>query len=182
MYAWNDWDAEPPASFEGRALRQAFGQFPTGVCLVTTIAPDGKAEGMTINSFASVSLTPALLLWSIRHHAPSAGVFIGARAFVLSILGHRQADLAMHFARPAADKFDGWRDRFEPGLKGCPRLREAVATFECRTWSRHAEGDHTVLVGRIDTLHADAGATPLMFHGGQMGSLWELAARLPAPA
>lgn len=183
MYAWLDVDpAAPATAADALALRQSFGHFTTGVCLVSTVAPDGKREGMTINSFASVSLTPPLLLWSVRDAARSAEVFIAARHFTLSILAADQAALASHFARPAPDKFNAFEDAFETGANGCPKLRRAVATFECRTWSRHAEGDHTILVGRVDASTQLPGLAPLVFSGGRMGSLWELAEQLPRPA
>ncbi len=181
MYAWLDTDptATVPAA-DAKLLRQSFGHFTTGVCLVTTLTPEGKREGMTINSFASVSLAPPLLLWSVRDAARSADAFVAARAFVLSILSADQVALATHFARPAPDKFSAFDDQFECGLQGCPKLKTALATFECRTWSRHAEGDHTILVGRVDALAQQPNLAPLIFSGGRMGSLAELAQPMPS--
>ena len=183
MFTWLDADPEEPVSGdEFRQLRRSFGHFTTGVCLVATVTPDGKREGMTINSFASVSLAPPLLLWSVRDAARSAEAFIGARAFTLSILSADQAALAGHFARPAPDKFTAFEDDFETGLHGCPRLKRAMAPYDCRVWSRHAEGDHTVLVGRVDAFTQHPELTPLVFCGGRMGSLWDLAEALQRPA
>lgn len=183
MYAWCDAPpTAPPSSADERRLRQSFGAFTTGVCLVTTVGPDGKREGMTVNSFASVSLAPPLILWSVREAARSAEVFIASPVYTLSILAAAQADLAMHFARPTADKFAAVEDQFEIGALGCPKLKTAVATFECRTYSRHHEGDHTILVGRVETCVQQPELVPLMFHAGRMGSLWELAGQLPRPA
>ncbi|WP_431273900.1 flavin reductase family protein [Variovorax ureilyticus] len=55
------------------------------------MTPDGKREGMTINSFASVSLDPPLILWSIRDDTRSADAFLASRSFNLSVLGCRAA-------------------------------------------------------------------------------------------
>ena len=44
------------------ALRDALGRFGTGVTVVTTRSASGKAEGLTVNSFAAVSLEPPLVL------------------------------------------------------------------------------------------------------------------------
>ena len=49
-----------------RELRDALGQWATGVAIVTTRDAEGDV-GLTCNSFASVSLDPALVLWSIQH-------------------------------------------------------------------------------------------------------------------
>ena len=174
MYSWTLITGDTPVTSDARALRQSLGAFPTGVCLVTTVSEDGKREGMTINSFAAVSLVPPLILWSIRDDTRSADAFIGGRHFVLSVLAATQQPLAMHFARPAPDKFVAWEHEFEVGIGGCPRLRESVATFECTTYSRHQEGDHTILLGQVER-HNRTQTPPLLLHMGQMGSLWDLA-------
>jgi flavin reductase (DIM6/NTAB) family NADH-FMN oxidoreductase RutF len=174
MYSWTLITGDTPVTTDARSFRQSLGMFPTGVCLVTTMSADGKCEGMTINSFASVSLDPPLILWSIRDDARSADAFICGRHFILSVLAASQRQLALHFARPAADKFADWQNDFDTGIAGCPRLRGCVATFECTTYSRHQEGDHTILLGRVEH-HKRSDAVPLLLHMGQMGSLWELA-------
>jgi Flavin reductase like domain len=105
MYSWTLITGDTPVTTDARSFRQSLGTFPTGVCLVTTVSTDGKCEGMTINSFASVSLDPPLILWSIRDDARSADAFIGGRHFILSVLAASQRQIALHFARPARDKF-----------------------------------------------------------------------------
>jgi flavin reductase (DIM6/NTAB) family NADH-FMN oxidoreductase RutF len=177
MYAWPSEKVTQTAEPDERGLRRALGAFPTGVCLVTTVAADGKREGMTINSFSSVSLQPPLILWSVREAARSADVFLSSRHFVLSVLAADQQDVAAHFARTALDKFEAWEDAFEVGLVGCPRLKKSVATFECSLYSCHQEGDHSILIGRVQSFSHHA-VSPLFFHAGQMGSLWELSERL----
>jgi len=174
MYSWALITGDTPTTSDALSFRQSLGCFPTGVCLVSTVTDGGKREGMTINSFASVSLEPPLILWSIRNDARSAEAFIGSRCFILSVLAASQHALAQHFARSAADKFSAWESEFEPGIGGCPRLRHSAATFECLTYSRHAEGDHTILLGRVER-HTRSPAAAILLHQGQMGSLWDLA-------
>ena len=180
MYSWALITGDAAETVDARQLRQALGAFPTGVCLVTTTTPDGKREGMTINSFASVSLDPPLLLWSIRDDTRSADAFLATRPFNLSVLTAAQRDLAWHFARPAVDKFERFAEAFELAPNGCARLIESVATFECSTYSRHQEGDHTIILGRVERF-SRTDTPPLLFHSGQMGSLWELAETLARP-
>jgi len=181
MYSWAMITGDTPTTTDALSFRQSLGCFPTGVCLVSTIAENGKREGMTINSFSSVSLDPPLILWSIRNDARSADAFIGSRNFIVSVLAASQHALAQHFARSAPDKFAPWEHEFELGIGGCPRLRQSAATFECVTYSRHAEGDHTILLGRVEQ-HTRTPAPAIILHQGRMGSLWELAGREnPAP-
>src|SRR5450631_2290414 len=177
MYSWTLITGDTPVTVDARSFRQSLATFPTGVCLVTTVSGEGKREGMTINSFASVSLEPPLILWSIRDEARSADAFISSRHFILSVLAASQQPLAMHFARPSTDKFLTCDQDFDIGIGGCPRLRRSVATFECTTYSRHQEGDHTILLGRVET-HSRTGDPPLLLHRGSMGSMLELAKTL----
>ena len=144
MYSWTLITGDSPVTTDALSFRQSLGSFPTGVCLVSTVTAGGKPEGMTINSFASVSLDPPLILWSIRDDARSAEAFIAGRHFILSVLAASQRALAQHFARSAPDKFSGWEHEFESGIGGCPRLRHSVATFECVIYSRHQEGDRSI--------------------------------------
>lgn len=182
MYSWMENPTFPSADAEGapalapdaRVLRGLLGRYATGVCLVSTVTPEGKCEGMTINSFASVSLDPPLVLWSIAQHARSAATFIAATHFNICVLGACHKELALHFARPAEDKFERFGTDFSVAANGAPRLVQAPAVYECVTYSRHREGDHTILIGRVE--HFDGHAQePLLFHGGQLGALAELA-------
>ena len=49
-------------SFTSAEFRAACGLFPTGVTVVTRLMPDQKPYGITVNSFASLSLHPPLVL------------------------------------------------------------------------------------------------------------------------
>jgi flavin reductase (DIM6/NTAB) family NADH-FMN oxidoreductase RutF len=173
MYSWALVTGDSAETVDARSFRQALGSFPTGVCLVTTLDPSGKLEGMTVNSFASVSLDPPLILWSLRDDARSSDAFLVARTFNLSVLSAYQREIALHFATPAPDKFERFNSEFVILPNRCPRLRTAAATFECSTYSRHQEGDHTILLGRVEHFER-VEVAPLLFHSGQMGSLLEL--------
>ena len=56
---------QEPQSLEPRAIRNVLGTYPTGVAIVTTRAPDGRPVGLTINSFASVSLSPPIMFGEV---------------------------------------------------------------------------------------------------------------------
>ncbi len=156
-------------SFEPRALRHALGRYPTGVAVVTTRAPDGRPIGLTINSFASLSLDPALVLWSLVSHSPNLSAFTQARHFAISVLAHDQQALASQFANPQVlDKFDQVEVREAP--EGVPVLHGTLATLVCEV-SRHVpEGDHELFIGKVVRIDAREGA-PLVFHGGRFAAI-----------
>ena len=162
---WEEVVAPPRAQHDARDFRNALGCFPTGVCLVTALAPDGRRVGMTANSFSSVSLEPPMVLWSLSRKASAAAVFRDAEYFAINVLAAPDAELASHFARSGADKFARWTERFAPGLGGVPVLEGAAATFECHSRHRYYGGDHIIVIGVVER-YAYRGATPLLFHGG----------------
>jgi flavin reductase (DIM6/NTAB) family NADH-FMN oxidoreductase RutF len=160
---------------DARRLRHALGRFVTGVTVVTTRHPDGKLEGLTANSFSSVSLDPPLVLWSLRREAPSLASFTAAARFAVNVLGAHQRELCRHFATPSADKFA--TVEHEPGLGGCPLIRDSLAQFECRLEDTVAGGDHVIFIGRVERArHRDG--EPLIFSAGQYCT----PARLTEPA
>src|ERR1700748_1501872 len=57
----NEPETTTPAAISAGLFRQVLGQYPTGVCVVTAIHPDGEAVGMTIGAFSSVCLDPPLV-------------------------------------------------------------------------------------------------------------------------
>ncbi len=152
------------SAFDLRDFRGALGQFATGVTVVTTVAADGRKVGMTANSFTSVSMEPPLVLWCPSKRAPSLGDFEDATHFAINILASDQHVLSRQFATPATDKFAGTETT--EGIAGVPLLNGAVATFQCRTVSRHDAGDHVIYVGEVESYNHDGGA-PLVFHAGK---------------
>ena len=87
-----------PSQENHRAFRNALGQFGTGVTVIT--AHDNYSPiGMTVNSFASVSLDPALILWSIANKSERRDAFYNAGFFAVHVLAEDQADLALNFAK-----------------------------------------------------------------------------------
>lgn len=154
------------SSIDPRDFRNALGSFATGVTVITAAAPDGRQAGLTCNSFASVSLNPPLVLWSLVIYSPSMSIFQDASHFSVNVLGASQQALATQFATRAEDKFAGVK--WEPGLGGAPVLADVVATFQCRTADRYYGGDHVIFLGAVES-YAYNRAEPLLFARGSFG-------------
>src|SRR4051794_35580471 len=67
--------ASDSSPIDPRDFRSALGTYATGVTIITAAAPDGKPYGLTCNSFASVSLNPPLVLWSLVVYSSSLTIF-----------------------------------------------------------------------------------------------------------
>ena len=158
--------ASDSSSIDPRDFRNALGTYATGVTIITAAAPDGKPYGLTCNSFASVSLNPPLVLWSLVVYSSSLTVFQNASHFTVNVLGASQQALATKFAKSSDDKFTGvdWT----PGLGGAPVLAESVANFQCRSVNRYYGGDHVIFLGAVEAYTYNA-TEPLLFARGAFG-------------
>lgn len=139
--------------------------FATGVTIVTACKPNGELVGLTANSFNSVSLSPALVLWSLSRAAGSFDTFSNGSHYAINILGADQQTLARRFSEKVDNRFEGVT--WEPGIGGAPLIGGAIAHFECFNKSQYAEGDHMIFVGEVERCVHTAGASPLLYHGGK---------------
>ena len=149
-------------------FRRCLGRFATGVTVVTCTATDGTPRGITANSFSSVSLEPPLVLWNIAKVSRSLDAYLAAETFGINVLGAGQETISVHFARSDVDLFGGVDHTLTD--RGVPRLREALAWFECRTYQTIDCGDHHIIIGEVLDYEAEDGE-PLLFFGGRYGRL-----------
>jgi flavin reductase (DIM6/NTAB) family NADH-FMN oxidoreductase RutF/DNA-binding IclR family transcriptional regulator len=156
--------ADSTSGFDARALRQVLGAFVTGVTVITTVDKEGRPQGLTANSFSSVSLDPPLILWSQSLSAPSHPIFRDAEYFVVNILADDQVDISNRFARGSSDKFAGCATR--PGIGGVPLIEGCSAYLECRRMDSFPGGDHVVFLGQVERIER-TGRQPLVFGGGK---------------
>ncbi|MDP4033547.1 MAG: flavin reductase family protein [Pseudorhodobacter sp.] len=153
-----------PDAENGRVFRDALGRFATGVTVVTMAGPEGPL-GFTANSFASVSLDPALVLWSPSKTASRYPFFAAAQHYAIHVLAIEQAGLCRRFARGGAG-FAGLDPAVNP--EGVPLLADTLARFDCARHEAHDGGDHLIIVGRVIRCTLRTGA-PLLFSQGGYG-------------
>ncbi len=157
-----------PIQLDSRSLRDALGEFATGVAVVTARSADGVPVGVTINSFASVSLEPPLVLWSLGLSSPSRAVFETCSHYAVNILAADQVELSQRFSQSIDDRFAGLA--LNVGAGDTPLLAGCSAWFECRNEIRYPGGDHVILVGYVENFRREA-KPPLVFHGGRYRTL-----------
>ncbi len=167
-------DRIPMSKFDTRKFRNALGSFATGVAVVTARDEHGQPVGLTINSFASVSLDPPLVLWSLGLSTSTLEVFRNCSHYAINILAADQAALSQNFAQPGkgrtGEKFAGLEVCVGHG--GAPLLQDCCAWFECSNETQHPGGDHLIFIGRVERFHQTQ-RPPLLFHGGQYRTLGE---------
>src|ERR1700746_979862 len=158
--------ASDSSPIDPRDFRNALSTYATGVTIITAAGSDGKPYGLTCNSFASVSLNPPLVLWSLVRYSSSLNVFQNASHFAVNVLGVSQQALANKFAKSSDEKFVGVE--WAPGLGNAPLLKESVANFQCRSVNRYYGGDHVIFLGAVEAYSYNHGE-PLLFARGRYG-------------
>lgn len=128
-------------------FKKVLSQYPTGVSVVTTANEDGLF-GLTVNSFASVSLEPALVLWSIDKSTYSLDAFLTSKGFAISILNEQQQDISNLFASHGVnDKFESVDYELQNNL---PVIKNAKGVLLCQTDNIIEAGDHHIIIGKVD--------------------------------
>ncbi|HJQ35771.1 MAG TPA: flavin reductase family protein [Thermoanaerobaculia bacterium] len=128
-------------------FKTAMSQFASGVTVVTT-EHDGEQYGMTVASFASLSLHPPLVLVCIEKSVRSHDAIAAAGKFGVSILSREQAEISGRFAsKKVDDKFAGVA--VVEGELGLPLIDGAICALSCRVHEQLPGGDHTIFVGEV---------------------------------
>lgn len=149
-------------------FKAAMGNYPTGVTVVTAYNSAGKPMGMTVNSFASVSLEPLLILWSIDKRAYSYEEFLKVDKFTVNILAADQGDLCSLFSSKVEDRFSqcAWTE----SELNVPILTNSVAVLQCKLFKQVEAGDHTIMIGEVVSITHD-GTDPLLYHRRTIGAI-----------
>ena len=128
--------------------RDALRHFPAGVTIVTLRVGE-EVHGLTVSAFASVSPEPPLVSVIIdNRHKASPILADPAAVFAVNVLGEEQIELSNRFAWVKDE------DRFLAGSwgvaeTGAPILLDALSWLDCRIYSRHPAGTHTIYLGLV---------------------------------
>ena len=150
-------------SVDDAQFKMAMSHFASGVTVVTT-EYEGKPYGLTVASFASLSLHPPLVLVCIEKLVRTHEAIAGSQKFAVNILAREQSEISNRFASKTDDKFAGMRTN--RGELGVPLIDGALCTIECNVREQLPGGDHTIFVGEVAHVHAREGAPLVYFRSG----------------
>lgn len=154
-------DEQPPAS--AAEFKAALSRWASGVSVVTT-SHGGLLYGLTVSSFASVSLDPPLILVCLHNDNRMPEMIRQGGGFAVSILGSHQQAASNYFARsgreptPGFTEIDGeWTPQGQPVVKG------SLAHLVCALHAWIPQGDHTITIGRVIATQVAEGE-PLVYY------------------
>lgn len=145
-------------------FRTALGRFAASVTVLTARDASGRDHGMTVSAFASVSLSPPLVLACVDHVASIHPTLMREEWIGISILADDQEPLSRRFADPDAERFDDLG--LVRGPHGTALLAGASAHMECRIVARHEGGDHTIFIASVESADVFDGHPLLYYRGG----------------
>lgn len=147
-------------AIDDATFKLAMSHFASGVTVVTT-EHEGKQYGLTVASFASLSLHPPLVLVCVEQSVKSHDAIAASGKFGVSILGRDQAGISGRFASKIDDKFAGVE--LAEGALGVPLIDGAICALSCRLHAQLPGGDHTIFVGEVVGVKTAEGV-PLVYY------------------
>jgi len=152
-------------------LRVAMRAWTTGVTIVSA-AYEGERHGMTVNSFTSISLDPALVTISLQASTRTHELVTRAGAFALTILSAKQRAISDLFAGrgiAVADRFAGLEA--ETLVTGAPFIKGGLAWLDCRVVHTYAGGMNTLFVAEVVSARGTGEGLPLVYHNREYRGL-----------
>jgi flavin reductase (DIM6/NTAB) family NADH-FMN oxidoreductase RutF len=145
-------------------LRQVMRRWPTGVSVVTSFWGENR-HGMTVNSFASVSLHPPLIVVTLAHKTRTCSLVNQSGVFGVIILNEAQADLSDCFAGRLSEESDRFAGlEIFTMITGAPFFRGGLGYLDCRVMRTIDFPDSTLFIGEVLAVEREEEGLPLLYY------------------
>lgn len=157
--------ATPAGVIDPRAFRDALGNHPTGVALITAVGADGDPIGMVVGTFNSVSLDPPLVSFMPDRGSKTFARLREATSFCVNVLAADQDGVVGNWRGSESFASLPWH----PAPSGSPILDDSVVWIDCDQSSIVEAGDHYIVLGSVTALEVQRPTSPLLFFQGDFG-------------
>ena len=146
-----------------KLFKSSVSKFATGVTVVT-INKKHQYIGKTINSFASLSLNPPLILFSLDKKSTSLKDYKNSKFFGINILSTRQKKLSNHFSiqNPQWNKTKNFLTKNKT-----PMISDCLANINCKIFEKISKGDHIIFICKIIEVDIAYDKKPLIYHNSK---------------
>ncbi|MBY3794464.1 flavin reductase family protein [Rhodococcus sp. 06-1460-1B] len=155
-------------SLDQSVLRNAFGQFPSGVVAVCAEI-DGVKIGMAASSFVAVSIDPPLVAFCVQDTSTTWPKFAAASRIGISVLGELHDVAARTLAAKTGNRFEGLTTTTTDD--GALFIDGASMWLDASVTEQVTAGDHDIVLLRINELEVKDGVAPIVFHGSKFRRL-----------
>jgi flavin reductase (DIM6/NTAB) family NADH-FMN oxidoreductase RutF len=140
-------------------MADAFRLMPYGIYALVT-KRDAEPCAMVVSWVSQVSYSPPLLMIALRRNRYALPAIQKSGVFSLSLLRVEHKPLVDHLKNQISRR--RFSDLFgETEKKSAPRLKEALASWECHVRSSLEVGDHILLIGEVRSASANPPGEPL---------------------
>ncbi len=145
------------SQFKSEELKKAFGSFATGVAVASS-----HSNGFTINSFASLSLDPPLIIFNIYKSETDHVDFLKTGFFAINILSDNQENISKKFATKNEDKVSSTPHQISSN--GNIILDDIVGHIELSVFQQIDIADHVLVIGKVENLNVNDNKKPLIYY------------------
>lgn len=154
----------PPAARPYDPFIAAMAAVATGVTVVATDGATGRFA-QTVSAMCSVSANPRLVLVCINSRSPINAAIRANGTFTVNVLGSQHDHVADTFAGrpwPGKEPWDFSCGEWVQAPSGSPRIRDAVASFDCTIHQVVEAGTHQIYIGLVADVETHGG-DPLIY-------------------
>ena len=144
-------------------FKKTLSKFVTGITIITI---NSKREffGKTVNSFASLSLNPPLVLFSLDKKSSSLKKFINSKYIGINILSKKQKKISEFFSH----KKNSWGNTdFYLNKDGIPLIKNSLANLSCKNYKTLPNGDHIIFICKIVETKINKSLKPLIYYNNK---------------
>lgn len=157
---------------DSEILRSAMRAWSAGVTVVTAVH-EGNKHGMTVNSFTSISLEPAIITISLQTSTRTQELVSRSRAFGLTMLSVEQIKISDLFAGRMPEIEDRFADlQTETLVTGAPLIVGGLAWLDCCVVETYDAGLNILYIAEVLAAYSTGEGQPLMYHNRKY---WKLA-------
>jgi flavin reductase (DIM6/NTAB) family NADH-FMN oxidoreductase RutF len=151
----------PQRKLTPSSLREAFGQFPSGVVAVAAEI-DGAREGLAASTFVPVSLDPPLVSFCVQNTSTTWPKLKDVPVLGISVLGEAHDAAARTLAAKTGDRFAGLETVSDGD--GAVFIKGTSVWLASTVEQLVPAGDHTIVVLRVSDVTVEPGVAPIVFH------------------
>lgn len=160
-------------SLDPEQLRGAMRGWSAGVTVVTARF-EGQTHGMTVNSFTSISLNPAMITICLQGSTRTHEMVLKSHAFGLTILSEKQAEISDLFAGRKPEVQDRFANlQTETLITGSPLIVGGLSWLDCRVTQAIEVGVNTLFISEVVAAREGPAGDPLIYHNRKYWNLSE---------
>jgi flavin reductase (DIM6/NTAB) family NADH-FMN oxidoreductase RutF len=160
-------------SVDSAAFKQSMRHWTTGIAIFAAEF-NGVRHGMTVSSFASVTLDPPIVMASIQKGTRTHVLIDASGHFSVTLLAEDQQGISDRFAGRLTEQDDRFAGlETDVLVTGAPLIAGGLAYFDCKVHKRIDLKSHTIFLGEVLAVKDNGNEQPLVYYNRMYQTLQE---------